>query len=67
MEEILLESIVNRTEDSEIFSSRIFLRAFFQLGLKFPSDREELLVEMYILLSLELFGTCGRGEKMGNK
>ena len=33
--------------------------------MKFTSDRENFHFEMYILLSLLLFGPYGRGEKMG--
>ena len=48
-------------------SSRRCPRIFPQLGLKFSSDREYLHVEIYILLSLVIFWTCGRGEKVVNK
>ena len=40
---------------------------FLQLGLKFPSDREDFLVKMCILLSLIILGPCVRGSKVGNK
>ena len=66
-EEILLVSTVNNTGESAIVSSRIFPRVFIHLGLKFASDREDLLVEMCMLFSLENFGPCGRGSKVGNK
>ena len=55
LENILLFSILNQTGDSFIVYSRISPRIFIQLGLKLLSDREDFLVEMYILLSLVLF------------
>ena len=67
MEEILLVSIVNHTGNSVIVYSRICPRVFIHIGMEFPSDREDLLVEMCILLSLVIFKPCGRGEKLGNK
>ena len=48
-------------------SSRICTPLFIHIGLKFPFDREDFLVEIYILLSLVLFGPYGRGEKVRNK
>ena len=48
-------------------SSRICKRVFIHIGLKFISDREDFLVEIYILLSLVLFGPYGRGEKVQTK
>ena len=57
-------SIVEHTGDSSIVSSRICSREFLQLGLEFTSDREEFFVEMYILLSLVLLGSCIRGAKV---
>ena len=42
-------------------------RVFIHIGLKFPSNREDLLVEMCIFLGLVPFGPCRRGEKVGNK
>ena len=57
--------IVNHAGDSAIVASRICPRVFLHLGLKFCSSREDFLVEMYILLSLVISGTCGRGEKEG--
>ena len=35
--------------------------------MKFPSDKEDFLVEIYILLSLVLLGPYGREEKVRNK
>ena len=66
-EDILSVSILNHTGESSIVSIRICPRVFLHLVMKFPSDREELLVEMYILLSLAIFGPCGRGKKVRNK
>ena len=48
-------------------SSRTLPRVFILLGLKFTSDREDFIVEMCILLSLVIFGPCGRGKKVGKK
>ena len=59
--------IVNNIAESAIVSSRICTGVFLHLGLKLPSDREDFLVEMWILLSLVLFGPCGREAKVGNK
>ena len=66
-EDILLVGIVKHTGWSAIVSSRICPRVFLHLGLKFPSDREDFLVEIYILLSLVLFGPYRRGEKVQTK
>ena len=55
LEKILLVSIVYYYVDSSIVSSRRCPRVFLQRGLKFTSDREDLLVEIYILLSLVFF------------
>ena len=52
---------MNHTGDLSLTYSRI---VFLQLGLNFPSDREDFLVEMFILLSLVLSGTHGRGAKV---
>ena len=41
-------------------------RVFLHLGLDFTSDGEDFLVEMCILLSLEIFGPCRIGAKVGN-
>ena len=49
-EDILLVGIVKHTGWSAIVSSRICPRVFLHLGLKFPSDREDFLVGMCILL-----------------
>ena len=67
LEEIILVSIINHTGESEIVSSRIFLRVVLHLGMKFTSNREDFYVEMYIFLSLVPFGPCGRGANLGNK
>ena len=65
MADILLVIIIKHTEESSIVFSRIFPILFLRLGLKFISDREYFLVEMCILLSLVIFGSCGRGAKVG--
>ena len=57
-------SIVKHIEESDIVSSSIFPRVFIQLGLKFPSDREYFLVEIYILLSLVFSGPWEKGAKV---
>ena len=57
LEEILLVSTVKHTVESSIVSSRICPRVFTYLGLKFPSDKEDFFVEIYILLSLVIFGS----------
>ena len=67
LEDILLEIIVNHTEESALLYSRISSRVFLQIELKFASDREDLLVEMCVLLSLLIFGPCGGGAKEGKK
>ena len=67
MEEILSARIANHTGESDIVSSSICPREFLHIGLSFTSDREEFLVEICILLSLVLFGPCGRGAKAVNK
>ena len=67
LEDIILVRIANHNREPFIVSSRIFPRVFLRIGLKFPSDREDFHSEMYILLSLVLFGSYGRGVKVGNK
>ena len=67
MEEILLVSIVNHTVNSVIVYSRICPRVFIHIGMEFPSDREDLLVEMCILLSLVIFGQSRKGSKVESK
>ena len=67
MEEILLVSIVNHTVESAIMLTRICPIVFPPLGLKFPSDKEDFLVEVCILLSLVIFEPCRRGAKVKNK
>ena len=64
LNEILLVRIVNNTGESAILSSRIFPRVFLHIGLRFTSDREEFLVEMFILLSQALFCTYVMGAKV---
>ena len=61
LEEIILVRIVKHSGESSIVSSKRFPRVFLQLGLKFLSDKEYFHVEIYILLSLVLFGPCVRG------
>ena len=56
LEEIILVSLVKYTGDSTTVSSRRCPRVFIQLGLKFTSDKEDFLVEIYIFLSLVLLG-----------
>ena len=56
MEEIILLRIVKNIGESAITSSTRCTRVFFQIGLKFPSDREDFFVEMYILLGLVVLG-----------
>ena len=58
---------LNHTEEAAIVSTRICTIVFLQVGQIFISDREDFHVEIYILISLVLFGPCGRGEKVGNK
>ena len=67
LEVIRVVSTVNHTGDSTIYSIRICTISFLQIELEFTSDREDLLVEICILLSLVIFGTRRRGEKLGNK
>ena len=67
LEDILLVIILKHTGELDIASSRRFPRVFLLIGLKFSSDREDFLVKMCIFLSMVLFGTCGREEKVGNK
>ena len=47
---IILLEIVKHTGESYIESSSSFLRVFFLLGIKFPSDRADFLVEMFIFV-----------------
>ena len=47
--------------------SRICSILFLHLGMKFTSDREDLLIEMFILISLVILQLCERGENLGNK
>ena len=61
LEDITIVRIVKKTGKSDIVSIRILPRLFLQIGLKFPSDRGDFLVEMYILLSLVIFGPYERG------
>ena len=63
LEEKLLASIVKKTEDSCIVSSRRFPIVFLHLGLKFTSDREDLLFEMCIFKSLVVLGPCLIGKR----
>ena len=65
MEEIISVIIVSHTRESAIVSSRRCPIVFLQLGLKFPSDREYFLVEIYIFISLVLFRPCVRVTKVG--
>ena len=67
MEETLLLIIVNHTVELAIVSSIRCTRVFLHLGMKFTSDREDFLVEMYILLRRVLFEPCGRIAKVGIK
>ena len=67
LEEIILVIVFNHTGESFMVSSRRCSRLFLQLGLRFPSVRGDFLVEIYILLSLVLFGTCRRISKVRNK
>ena len=67
LEYITLVSIVNHNGESSIVRISIFPRVFLQLGLKFNSDREDFLVEMYIYLSLDILRPRGRGEKARSK
>ena len=62
---VLLVISLKHTGESDIVPSRMCLIVFLHIGLKFASDREDFLVEMFILLSLVIFGPCGRGEKLG--
>ena len=66
LEDIILVIIVNNTRESATVSSRIRPRVFLQIGIKFPSDREDFYFGMYIFLSLVLLGPVGRGAKLGN-
>ena len=67
LEEILLASIVNHTRDSAIMLSRIYQRVFINVGLKFTSDRENILVEKCIFKCLVIYSPCGRVAKVGKK
>ena len=67
LEEIILVIIVNHIRESAIVSSRISPIVFLQIRLKFTSDRDGFLVEVYILLTLVLFKPCERGDNLGNK
>ena len=55
-EDIILMIIVNHTKESSMVSSRICPRVFLHIGLKFPYDREDCHVEMYIFPRLVLLG-----------
>ena len=46
MEDILLVIIIKHTVELFVVSSRICPRVFLHLALKFPSDRQDFLVEM---------------------
>ena len=67
MEVIILVVTVNYTGESAMESSRRCPRVFLQLLLKFTSDREDFLVEIFIMLILVVFGTRGRGEMARRK
>ena len=67
LEDKLLARIVKNTGESAIVSSWILPRVFLHIGLKFTYNREELFVEMCILLSLVILGPCVRVSKVGNK
>ena len=63
----MLVSIVNHAGESAMVYSRICSILFLHLGMKFTSDREDLLIEMFILISLVILQLCERGENLGNK
>ena len=65
LEEIILVIELNHTGQSSIVCSRRCPIVFLHIGLKFSSDREYLLVEMCILLSLVLLVACPRASKLG--
>ena len=67
LEEILLLIIFKHVGESAIVYSSICPRVFLHLGMKFPYDRKDLLVEIFIFLRLVLFRPCGRGLKVANK
>ena len=67
LEEIILLITINHTGESDIVYSRRCSSLFIQIGLEFPSDRENFLVEIYIFLSLVIFRSRGIGSKLGNK
>ena len=67
MEKTVLVRTVKHTVELDILSSKRFSIVFIYLGLVFTSNREDFLVEIYILLRLVLFTPCGRGSKLGNK
>ena len=45
---LILVSVVNHAVESDILYSSGFTRVFIQFELKYPYEREDLLVEMYI-------------------
>ena len=55
-------STADLTGYSSIGPSRICPREFLQIGIKCPSDMGALILGVCILLSLVIFGPCGRGE-----
>ena len=67
LEEILLIITVNHTGYSAIVSITVCSRVFIHIRLKFTSDREDFLAEIYIMLSLVIFGPCRRVKKVENK
>ena len=66
LEVIILVGGVKHTGESIIDSSRKFPRVFPHIGLKFPSDRGELLIEMCFFV-LVILGGFWRGSIVGNK
>ena len=65
IEVIILVRTLNHSGESAVDSSSICPREFLQLKLKITSDMEDFLVEVFILLSLVLFGPYGRVSRVG--
>ena len=59
LEVIISASTLNHSGESELDSSSICPKVFIHIELKITSDREYFLVEVFMLLSLVIFGPYG--------
>ena len=65
LEVIILVSTINHNGESTIDSSRRYPIIFLYLGLKFPSDSEDFLVELYFVKPGDLWVIQKRRNSVG--